>query len=68
MKKLSDIIKPVISIVFGVLLFLVYMNWLQDGAAGGAIANASSSNAGSGAMGSLFNKSSGKTTSTIGVD
>lgn len=38
MKKLSDIIKPVISIVFGVLLFLVYMNWLQDGAAGGAIA------------------------------
>ena len=32
MKKLTDIIKPVISIIFGVILFLVYMNWLQSDA------------------------------------
>ena len=37
-------------------------------AAGGAVAGTSTGNVGSGSMGSLFNKSSAKTTSTVGVD
>ena len=31
MKKIGDIIKPFISIIFGALLFLVYLNYLSTG-------------------------------------
>lgn len=37
MKKVTDFIKPNILIVFGALMLLYYMNWLQDQGAGLAI-------------------------------
>ena len=30
MKKISEIIKPFLSIIFGALLLLIYVNWLSS--------------------------------------
>ena len=38
MKKLVDLVKPFLSLVFGILLFLFYLNYLRSGAPGAQIA------------------------------